>query len=383
MASFDTIEKLTDKSSENVGSSNIGGIASGLKVEPIEMPITIDDSLEDLKGKIQNFINWVKITFEPITYTLKGMWESIKSAYDKWAKPIWENMKKAYESISATVKKVWGEVSKFIKDLWDNHLKRLWDNILDFVGDLINLALIIYNQVIAPIIDWLVTYFLPVAEDVIVMAVDIANGIIEAMKGIIDFLTGIFTGDWGKAWEGIKEVFEGIWETIKAVFIGFKDVWIDIWEALKDAMRGPINGIIDFINNLVINVIIGINKVISKINHMIAEFNRMAIDMGLGFTIKMLNPLQLPDMIPHLAKGAVIPPNKEFMAILGDQKSGVNIETPLATMVQGFKQAMSETGGTGDLNANITLEIDGEKLYNQQQRIKIRRGTRLVTGGAY
>ena len=85
--------------------------------------------------------------------------------------------------------------------------------------------------------------------------------------------------------------------------------------------------------------------------------------------------------MPKLAQGAVIPPNKEFMAILGDQKQGVNIETPLATMIEAFKQAQSQQ--TGELVADITLDIDGEKLYNQQQRIQLRRGTRLVTGGAF
>lgn len=61
------------------------------------------------------------------------------------------------------------------------------------------------------------------------------------------------------------------------------------------------------------------------------------------------------DDIPHLAAGRVIPPNKEFMAVLGDQKRGTNIETPLATMVQAFKQAMAEMGGTG--NCKVTLVI--------------------------
>lgn len=63
--------------------------------------------------------------------------------------------------------------------------------------------------------------------------------------------------------------------------------------------------------------------------------------------------------IPQLAHGAVIPPNKEFLAVLGDQKSGTNIETPLATMVDAFKQAMSESGGG---TTTVVIQLDGKEI---------------------
>lgn len=65
--------------------------------------------------------------------------------------------------------------------------------------------------------------------------------------------------------------------------------------------------------------------------------------------------------LPALASGAVIPPNREFLAVLGDQTSGTNIETPLATMVQAFKQALAESGGGGS-NRPIYLMLDGREL---------------------
>ena len=63
--------------------------------------------------------------------------------------------------------------------------------------------------------------------------------------------------------------------------------------------------------------------------------------------------------IPQLAHGAVIPPNKEFLAVLGDQKSGTNIETPLATMVDAFKQAMAESGGGA---TTVVIQLDGKEI---------------------
>lgn len=63
--------------------------------------------------------------------------------------------------------------------------------------------------------------------------------------------------------------------------------------------------------------------------------------------------------IPALASGAVIPPNRKFLAVLGDQKSGTNIETPLATMVDAFKQAMAESGGSA---TTVVIQLDGKEI---------------------
>ena len=88
--------------------------------------------------------------------------------------------------------------------------------------------------------------------------------------------------------------------------------------------------------------------------------------------IKAITPM------PYLAKGAVIPPNNKFIAMLGDQTSGTNIETPLATMVQAFETALDNRGGAED-RAPIILQVNGrtmaqvvwdenEKRYKQSGR---------------
>ena len=79
--------------------------------------------------------------------------------------------------------------------------------------------------------------------------------------------------------------------------------------------------------------------------------------------------------IPHLAQGAVIPANREFMAVLGDQKSGTNIETPLETMVQAFRQALAESGGRSD--RPVYLMLDRRELgraildAGDQERVRV------------
>lgn len=165
------------------------------------------------------------------------------------------------------------------------------------------------------------------------------------LGGLIDFITGVFTGDWTKAWEGIKKVFKGIW-----------------------------NGIVLILESAVNLIIKGVNWLIGKLNSLL-ENSLLAKGLDL-IGIEFRGIPQIPEVhIPRLAQGAVIPPNREFMAVLGDQKSGTNIETPLATMVQAFKQAFAESGYGGSNEAVLVLDKDvlGKVVY----RLNKAEGTRI------
>ena len=84
--------------------------------------------------------------------------------------------------------------------------------------------------------------------------------------------------------------------------------------------------------------------------------------------------------IPYLAQGAVIPPNREFLAVLGDQTSGTNIEAPASLIKQMVEEALAEAGASGEqeITINLTTLLDGEVVYKNQERIKARRGRRVV-----
>lgn len=154
------------------------------------------------------------------------------------------------------------------------------------------------------------------------------NSIKQWLSGIIEFISGVFTGDWTKAWEGVKDIFKGIW-----------------------------NGIITAVEYAINFIINGINLLISALNTIHFEVPDWVPLLG-GRSFGISIPLVSNVALPRLAQGAVIPPNREFMAVLGDQKSGTNIETPLATMVQAFKQAMNETGSMGGRSITVVMQVD-------------------------
>lgn len=149
------------------------------------------------------------------------------------------------------------------------------------------------------------------------------------LGGIIQFIKGVFTGNWKSAWEGVKKVFSGIWNSIVII------------------AESAINAVIK-----------GLNWLISKINTIKFTVPSWVPGVGgksIGGHLSSRSEVKLP----RLATGAVIPPNKEFLAVLGDQKSGTNIETPLATMVDAFKQAMAESGGG---TTTVVVQLDGKEI---------------------
>lgn len=173
----------------------------------------------------------------------------------------------------------------------------------------------------------------------------------KVLQGILDFVTGVFTGDWEKAWEGVKDVFKAIWNGIIAT------------------IEGAINFIIDGINLLI--------SALNTIHFEIPDWVPIIGGKSFGINIPLVSQVELP----RLAEGAVIPPNREFMAVLGDQKSGTNIETPLATMVQAFKQAMNESG-MGGRSITVVMEVDkrefGRAVYRANNDESQRVGVRLA-----
>lgn len=161
-----------------------------------------------------------------------------------------------------------------------------------------------------------------------------------------------------KVWKSIKE----FWNTYIAPKL----------EKLKDFFGGIWNGIVELFYKAV-------NWIINRVNDIIAGINAIPKAIGSIFGQDWTLIPSIPNLEPPaLAQGAVIPPNREFLAVLGDQKSGTNIETPLATMIQAFRQALSEGGyGGGTVIENI-VTLDGEVIYRNQQKVSRRHGTNLA-----
>lgn len=191
----------------------IKGLFTILRANPIGLIITaiglVITALIHLWNTNEGFRNWVmefyngciKPVFEQISKTISKLW-------NEHLKPLWEKLKPGITSIWETVKTV-------------------WDAIANLIGGII--------QFLSPII----SAILELVSGAIDTWGDMVGSFVDVLGGIIDFIAGVFTGDWERAWNGLKEIFTGIWDGMKAVARGAVNVLIDI-----------VNGIIKGLNKI-------------------------------------------------------------------------------------------------------------------------------------
>ena len=171
-------------------------------------------------------------------------------------------------------------------------------------------------------------------------------------------------------WDAIKEKIVDVWGGIKSWWqsnvapIFTVEWWADKFASISDGLKQKVTDGINIAIDLFNRFIDWINEKLNISWKGLSLFGTEIISAG------SYQLVTLP-RIPRLAQGAVIPPNREFMAVLGDQKSGTNIETPLETMVQAFRQALSESDPWNGKEPKIDLRVflDSREIKAGQQRL--------------
>lgn len=199
---------------------------------------------------------------DPLIQQITKCWKDFTSIllelWKKYGKDILDDLGEFVVKTIELFQSIWDNVlepiiTPFLETiswLWDKHLKGLIQNIGEFIAELIDGALKIYNKFIQPIVKWLLEFLAPAWSFLTTTVIgllgsmfgfisDIVSSIMRVLTGLIKFITGVFTGDWKKAWEGVKDIFKGI------------------FDMLKSCVTTPINYIIDVLNGL----IAGLNKI--------------------------------------------------------------------------------------------------------------------------
>lgn len=172
--------------------------------------------------------------------------------------------------------------------------------------------------------------------------------------------------DWSALLTKLKEMWQNIkqwWSTSVSKFFT-ADYWKALGRRIIDSLLSGLKAAWESVKTWVSNAVNWFGNKFVEAQNSIARSNsgrsgRFGSGRSGGYgSSRQSIPGINRAIVPALARGAVIPPNKEFLAVLGDQKSGTNIETPLATMVDAFKQAMAESGGT----TTVVIQLDGKEI---------------------
>ena len=178
----------------------------------------------------------------------------------------------------------------------------------------------------------------------------------------VDWLADVLVDILGPALNLILNPFSKVENGAGSMAKGIDSAFNKIKEAARGiatALKTPLNSIIGAFESMTNGVIKGINSMIKSLNKLSFDVPDWVPSIGgnrFGFNLKEISTIK----IPRLAQGAVIPPNKEFLAMLGDQRSGTNIEAPLDTIKQALAEVLAELGGGN--REPIILQVNGRTL---------------------
>lgn len=162
----------------------------------------------------------------------------------------------------------------------------------------------------------------------------------------------------------------------RGVLSGWLAKTSSIWNGIKNTIKNVINGIIGGINGMIRGVVNGLNTVIRALNRLhfnIPDWVPVFGGRSFGFNLSTISAPQ----IPYLASGAVIPPNQEFLAVLGDQNKGTNIEAPESLIRKIMREELAKqksSGGSYAFTAQINRRTLFEEFIKEAQLQQMRTG---------
>ena len=178
-----------------------------------------------------------------------------------------------------------------------------------------------------------------------------AIDVLVSLIGEVATAFGIVEESSNTAWESITGVWENAWGTLKE----------KLTDPAAEGMKDMANGMIGMVNSMLQGVSGGVNamsKALNKFSFSLPDWVPIIGGKGIHFSI----PNFIAPVIPFLAKGAVLPANKPFMAVVGDQKHGTNIEAPLSTIQEAVALVMEDYMGANMAGHEATVQVLRELL---------------------
>ena len=298
-------------------------------------------ALELVRDGLQGVSDWIAEHSETIQTAIvwigsfAASWGLVTGALTVWntAVGIWNNVGKIAATVVTNFGKVIGLLTSPITLVIlaigalvaliatkGDEIQAILQEVDDYLQ---NIFAINWTKIFGPVLGGVLNGFLASVKS-------IWDSVKRIFDGIIDFIRGVFTGDWERAWKGVQDIFGGIFDGLVAM------------------AKAPLNLIIGLLNG-----------VVGAVNSMIGGLNQLRFEAPdwvpvIGGKSWGVHIPTLPSL-PYLAQGAVIPPNREFLAVLGDQRSGTNIEAPLSTIQQAVAAELASSPQLAYLQQMIEL----------------------------
>ena len=207
----------------------------------------------------------------------------------------------AWQSFAEVISTLWSTMIKPVLKSLGSAISSLYTNVIKpVVGTVGSIVLILWNDILQPLLNWIVTSLGPGISNVLsdILSVlewgfdafgGIISGVLQTLRGLLDFIAGVFTGDWSRAWQGVVDVFAGIFNAIGSLVV-----------AVMNSVITVINGAISLIYNAIVSLINLITGVVGRA----AKIFGFDVDLAITAKTPQIPYIQAPRVA--MANGAVV-----------------------------------------------------------------------------
>lgn len=305
------------------------------------------------------------------------VWQGMSEIAVGKAEYIEKRTGKMFEKLGIDISGFSEEVDRSMQDIG-----QFFSNAWDFIEDTWEGAgQWFQTKVVTPI----QTFFAPLKQWFSDLFGNIWNTVEDVFYNIEEIGSGckqVLETAWDQFWENLETWADDTWTGIQDVFGSvaewFGDTFGDAWEEVKKVFSsggkvfdGIKEGIVSSFKSIVNKLISGINRVVARpfegLNTAIRKIKSVEV-LGLK-PFSGLSTISVPS-IPYLARGAVLPANKPFMAVVGDQRHGTNIEAPLSTIQEAVAAVMGDQVAAMMAGFNALLE-ENQRLRQVVENIEL------------
>lgn len=347
-----------------MGATELAGRLGTSILDMILTPITENSS--GFKEALSNTLGSISEVLTALANSFSQTWSEINQMYKKHIAPMFSSIRDGLSEVVETLLSgyntyfapVLDSLAGKFSEVWGDHIQPLLSSFIDLFGEVATFVENVWKSVFQPLLNWVADKIFPVISPVLegigtlVLTVfaeiaDTLNGFITIATGVIGFVNGVFSGDWSKAWEGVKTVFKGV------------------WDAMPDFIKGPIKLIIGFVNSMIGAIENGINFVVRGMNNLQFDVPDWVPGIGgetFGFD---LSEISLP-RIPQLARGGVL--EKGQVGLL--EGNGAEAIIPLeknTKWISRVASTMSDEFGKYRLNTFVPKQSLSSNSYNHDK----------------
>lgn len=228
------------------------------------------DNKEALRAALEGFLGVLASVTGTIKDGIDATFDKLNEVYDMHFKPFFDSIAQGLSDLLGQFLEFWnGNVQPILDqwaadfdELWKSHIQPLLDNAAEFLGKIADLLKVVWENYLQPMIAWIIANVLPkvlpvlqaiwdTLKNLIGYIADAISNVITILGGLIDFITGVFSGDWEKAFQGLQDAVGGFIDLIKNIIEGGLQLISDLIKAFAETGKALVTSFLQALKDTV------------------------------------------------------------------------------------------------------------------------------------